>query len=110
MPEWIKTLAIAAFGSGGVAGLIFYFLKKWIENKLTAAAQEADRKQQIRQERMKIDDELQQSYGRMFFWLHYAVTKNTANGELERAFERLQNAEEKKKNLDRKSICETESN
>ena len=108
LEEIVRTIALAAVGSSGAVGLIFYFFKKWIDNKFSAAEIEAEKKRKIKEERLEVDEELHHTYGRMFFWLHYAVTKNVANGELEEAFEALQRAEEKKKKLDRRSIAEIE--
>jgi len=106
--EIIVIIATAVLGSSGVVGLIFYFFKKWIDKKFSAAEEEAEKKKKLKEERLEIDDELHHAYGRLFLWLHYAVTKNVANGELEDAFENLQAVEEKKKRLDRRSIAEIE--
>lgn len=58
---------------------------------------------------MTIDDELQHANGRLFFWLYKAIITGNHNGDLEKAFERLQEVEQKKKDLDRRIIAEAEN-
>lgn len=96
-------------GGGGIAGLFFHFLKRYIERKLKKAEDDADSRLQTRIKRMTIDDELQHSYGRLFFWLYKAIITGKHNGELEKAFETLQTVEQKKKDLDRQIIAAAEN-
>lgn len=64
------------------------------------------RDQRIR--RMKIDDELQHAYGRMFYHIKKFIDTGAHNGDLEAAWTNLQAAEGKKKELDREIIVENE--
>jgi len=109
--KWLIISAVVSgiIGGSGIAGLFFHFLKRYIERKLQKAEADADSRLQIRIKRMTIDDELQHAYGRLFFWLYKAVVTQNHNGELEKAFEALQEVEQKKKDLDRQIIAEAEN-
>lgn len=100
----------AVLGSGGVIGLLFWYLRSYIEKKLHEEEQKRDGRQEMRMRRLKIDDELQHAYGRCFFWLHKAITteQQDNNKELEKAMNKLKEVEDKKKELDREIIAENE--
>ena len=109
--KWLIVSSIVGgcLGGSGIAGLFFYFLKRYIEKKLQKVEDDADSRLRTRIARMKIDDELHHAYGRLFFWLYKAVITQKHNGELEKAFLTLQGVEEKKKDLDRQIIAQAEN-
>ena len=88
----------AIVGGSGITGLLFYFIRKYIEDKLTGKEQ--------RMKRAVVDDELQHCQGRLFFWIHKAIVTGQHNGDLEQAFQDYQIAEQKAKTLDREIIVE----
>jgi len=95
-------------GGGGFVGVIFLFLRFYISKRLNEndERQKHRRDNQIR--RLRIEEELHHAYGRVFFWMHRAVTTGHCNGELQEAFEKLQEIEERKKDLDRETIVASE--
>lgn len=105
MNNLIEVVLTAVMGSAGVLGLFFYFFRRYIENRLIK--NEVKRTERIaeRRELLQLEDNLQHCYGRMFFWLHKAIVTGTHNGDLEKAFCDLQQAEKAKKNFDRKIIA-----
>jgi hypothetical protein len=117
---WIVSGIIGTIvGGSGITGMVFFFIRRYIENKLKlkedkAKAEELEKKdeQHKRRElavrRMKVDDELQHCEGRLFFWIHKAIVTGVHNGDLEAAFDNYQKAEQAKKELDREIIVENE--
>lgn len=117
---WIVSGIIGTIvGGSGITGMVFFFIRRYIENKLKlkedkAKAEELEKKdeQHKRRElavrRMKVDDELQHCEGRLFFWIHKAIVTGAHNGDLEAAFDNYQKAEQAKKELDREIIVENE--
>ena len=109
----------AIVGGSGITGIVFYFIRRYIENKLNAKDEAAktmeeqkqkenEKKKEQRIKRMSVDDELQHCQGRLFFWIHKAIVTGSHNGDLESAFQAYQEAEQKKKLLDREILAENE--
>lgn len=99
----------AVIGGSGLVGLMFFFLRRYIEKKLTVSEEEEKKRKALRVRRMRIEDELHHAYGRLFFWLYRAITTGQHNGELKEAFKTLEDAEAKKKDFDREIIAESTS-
>lgn len=101
-----EVLLTAAIGSGGAMGIFFFIFRYYIEKRLKE--REEREKEQIEQkmERIRVNDKLTHCYGRLFFWMYKAIVDNKHNGELKQSFEELQEAEEEKKELDRKILAE----
>lgn len=102
----VKTIVLAIIGGGGIVGLLFFFLRKYIEDRLEANEEKERKLRAIRVRRMQIEDELHHGYGRVIFWLVKAIITGEHNGELEKAFKQLEMAEQKKKDLDREIIAD----
>mgnify|MGYP001228132266 CR=1 FL=1 len=84
----------AIVGGSGITGLLFYFIRKYIEDKLTGKEAEDKRRKEQRMKRAVVDDELQHCQGRLFFWIHKAIVTGQHNGDLEQAFQDYQIAEQ----------------
>lgn len=98
----------AIVGGSGITGMLFFFIRRYIEGKLGERDAEERKKIQQKMKRMIVDDKLQHCEGRLFFWLHKAIVTGTHNGDLERAFDDYQEAEKERKALDREIIAENE--
>ena len=112
MDEIFKDVLIGAaagiFGSGGLLGLFFFVIKRYLQKKLDERDQKEREKAQLRLERSRIEKELWHALGRFLFWVNRAIVTETHNGELEKAFEDFQAAEEKSKELDMKILAMNE--
>lgn len=98
----------AVLGGSGAVGFGFYFFRRYIENRLKTAEDQAKSRRAVRMKRVQIEDELRHCYGRMFFWLYRWAITGSRNGELDSAFQDLETAEERKKQLDREIIAASE--
>ena len=98
----------AILGGSGITGLAFFFLRRYLEKKLRAAEELDAQRMHMKKRRLQVDDELHHAYGRLLFWMHRAIVTGSHNGELENAFQALEEAESKKKDLDREIIAESE--
>lgn len=106
--EILTAVILAVVGGSGIVGILFFFLRRYLEKRLKTNEDKEKRQRDIRIRRMQIEDELHHCYGRLLFWLYRAVTTNTHNGELDAAFANLERAENKKKDLDREIISGNE--
>lgn len=97
-------IAGVIFSSGAVSSVVLWLLKRYINKKLTAAEEEADERQKMKQKRMMLDSELHHAQGRVLFWVHHAIVHGEHNGELQDSFEHLQEVEDKEKELDREIL------
>lgn len=98
----------AVVGGSGITGLLFFFIRRYIENKLGKRETEEKLRRDQKIKRMIVDDKLQHCEGRLFFWIHKAIVTGEHNGDLERAFEEYQKAERERKTLDREIVVENE--
>lgn len=100
-----ETALVAVIGSGGVVGIMFKVAYRYIDKKLAQKEIEDQEHQKEKEERLRINDEIQHAQGRCFFWIYKAIMTGEHNGDLKSAFENLQNAENKKKELDQKILA-----
>lgn len=107
--EVVTIIVSAVLGGSGITGIIFIFLRRYIEKALNNRDSAEEKRRENRIRRNAYNDELQHAQGRLLFWLYQAVTKGNHNGELEQAFSNFQTAEKKIKEHDRKIIAESES-
>lgn len=105
--EAIKTMVFAVLGGSGMVGLLFFFLRLYLEKRLNEKESEEDHRKALRIRRMQIEDELHHCYGRVLFWLVRFAQTGHHNGELDNAFAKLEKAEAKKKELDREIIADS---
>jgi hypothetical protein len=106
--EIVALVVGAVIGGSGLVGLAFFFLRRYIEKRLNGRDEEEQKRRENRMKRMEIDDKLHHAYGRILFWLYRAIKTGEHNGELEAAFRSLEEAEDEKKNFDRRIIAESE--
>lgn len=106
--EIVSAIVGALLGGAGLVGLLFAFIRRYIENKLIKKEDEDKRRREQRLKRIKAEDELMHCTGRLFFWMHKAIVSGEHNGDLEKAFEAYQQAEKIRKDLDREIIAENE--
>lgn len=104
----IMTIVLAIFGGSGIVGILFMFIRRYIEKRLTAREAEDKKKKEQRLKRIKLEDEMMHCQGRLMFWMHKAIITGDHNGDLEEAFEAYQNAEKARKDLDREILAENE--
>lgn len=105
----LTALVSALIGGAGFTGLLIYYLKRYIDNKLYT--EEAASKQCLDYKSRKaiIDREMQKAQGRMFYWIFDAIrTNHTSVDELEVAYICFKNAESKKDELEQEIILDYE--
>ncbi|HIQ61704.1 MAG TPA: hypothetical protein IAD31_08960 [Candidatus Enterenecus faecium] len=103
--EFLAAVLVGLAGGSGVTGLAMGYLRRYIDRRLEQGEAEAQLRQEHRQRRQEVEDQLHHAYGRCIFWLNHAVTKPPANGELAQAMDKLTQAEEAKKKLDREILA-----
>jgi alpha-beta hydrolase superfamily lysophospholipase len=104
LKEILVFLVGALLGGGGLTGLMFGLFRRYIDKKLAASESERDKKIK----RKQIDDKLCHAYGRMFFWVYKYIVTGSHNGDLDKAFKDLEDAEALKKELDCEIIADHE--
>lgn len=109
----VKEIVLAAvFGSGGLFGLTVFLFKRWLEKKLEQAETSAQKHKEEQQERYIVNDEYQHAVGRFLFWTaegirNFEEVSGTSywNGNLQKAYENVEEAEAKRKELDRRQLA-----
>jgi hypothetical protein len=92
-------------GGSGVVGIALYFVRRWLERKLTTNEQVKEIRAANRLRRARLEDELHHAQNRMLFWLHRTIVTEERNGDLEASFAALTAVEEKIKEHDREIIA-----
>ena len=104
----IAAIVGAIFGGAGFVGLVFAYVRRFIDKRLNARDEEDEKRRKTRLRRLTIEDEMEHATGRLFFFIHKAIVTGQHNGDLESAWEKYQEVEEKKKDLDRQIRIESE--
>ena len=104
----VAAIVGAALGGAGIVGLVFAYIRRFIDKRLAARDAEDEKKRKTRLRRLTIEDEMEHATGRLFFFIHKAIVSGQHNGDLESAWEKYQEVEEKKKDLDRQIRIESE--
>lgn len=106
----IIACAISAVAGSALTATIFQW---WVKNTLDRVQAHRDAELKRRRERYAIEDEYDHCVGRVLFWLKHGAQKHEQgdqrgywNGELEKAFGALEDAEAKKKEIDREQLAE----
>jgi len=98
----------AVFGGSGLVGLLFVYMRRFIDKRLEQREQEDAKHREQRANRLRLEDELEHATGRLLFYLHKAVTTGQHNGDLADAWKNYQDAEKRMKELDRDILVEHE--
>ena len=105
----IATIIISSVvGGAGIVGLVFFFVRRYLEKILDRRENEEQRHREDRVKRASYNDALQHAQGRLLFWLYQAIVKGQHNGELDQAFMDFQAAEQRIKDHDRSIVAEQE--
>ena len=102
----IKEWVIPAVVSLLINGVGLHYLTRYIDKKAEAEEEERKRLEKQRHDRTVAEAKRRRAAGRLFFWLHRAVVKHEANGELEAAFEAYNKAEEEQKALEQEILAD----
>jgi len=98
----------AVVGGAGFVGLIFYFIRRYIDNKLNDRDKETKKRRDQQIRRLKIEYEMEHALGRLLFWMYKAIVNNHHNGDFQEAWTKYRAAEEKKKELNREVLVDHE--
>ncbi len=101
----VTVILSSILGGAGIVGLVFAFIRRYLERKLNKAAENADEKKQRAIKKKIIDEEWEQAVGRLLFWIVRAIETGSHNGELHEAHEHFKNVEKKAKDFDREIIA-----
>ena len=96
------------FGGAGLTGLLFIYMRRFIDKRLERREQEDTKRKSQRLRRLTIEDEWYHAVGRYLYFVNKFIETDQHNGDLRNAWERFQAAEDKKKTLDREIIAENE--
>ena len=106
--EIIAAIVGAIVGGSGIVGLCFFYIRHFIDKRLAQREAEDKKQQEQHIRRLTIEDEWKHATGRLFYHIHKYIVTGHHNGDLESAWEKFQEAEEKKKQLDREIVVENE--
>lgn len=107
--DLVTVILSAVVGGAGFVGLLFGFIRFYIEKRITKNEEEDKRRLDNRIKRRAIDDEWKHSVGRLLFWIVRAIQTGEHNGELKSAYEHFEQSEAKQKDLDREILATNES-
>ena len=91
-----------------ISGVVLYYLRKYIDQKLEEEEQHRKKETQFRTQRSQLEQQRRRALGRLLFWLHRGVTQPPPNGELEKAMGEFEAVEDELKALDQKILAEFE--
>lgn len=104
----IAAIVGAVFGGAGFTGLVFAYLRRFIDSRLNAKEQEDAKRHALQIRRRKNHDAWQHAAGRLFYHIHKYIETGHHNGDLEAAWAEFQRVEKEKKDLDLEVLAETE--
>ena len=111
MDEFLAACLAAVPGvvvSALISGLLLYYIRAYIDNKLREDEEHRKKEQQLRLQRSQLEKKRCRAEGRLLFWLHRAIVSPPHNGELDKAMEDYQAVEDEQKALDQKILAEFE--
>lgn len=85
-------------------------MRRWLEKRLEQAERHAELNRQTTVERYKLNAEYEHARSRVIFWIVRGLKlmdcdKKWFNGELQKAFDAMEAAEAKLKDLDRRQLA-----
>lgn len=102
----IATIAGAVIGGSGICGLLFAYMRRFIDKRLDAREHENAKNLRLKTERLKLEDELNAATGKVIFYLHKAIVTGQHNGDLEDAWTNYQTIRTKKEDFDRSILID----
>lgn len=104
----LSTIVLAVVGGSGFVGLVFFFVRRYIEKKITdhEVCEKRHRDQQFR--RLKLQDSMERAKADLFFWVYRAISTGQHNGELEEAWNKYMEIVEEKREFEREIIMENQ--
>ena len=102
----VQIILSAVIGGSGLCGIVFLFIRQYIEKRLRLRDEREKKDEELRKRRRKINDKIQHATGRLLFWIVKAIETGEHNGDLRSSFEELTRAEEEGKDLDREILAE----
>lgn len=104
----VVAIISGVFGGAGLAGLFGYFVKRYFDKKLGEEELKEKTFNAYRTRKAKLDRELQQAQYNVLCWMHRAIITGVHNGDLQKAFDSLQKAEEAKDDLEQEILVSFE--
>lgn len=101
--EMIQTVVMAILGGGGFVGILFYFIRMYIDKQFQIRNLLDDYEIRMKQIRSELDE----CYGQCFFWIQFYITTGEAGDNLEQSFQKLYAVEERKKELENEILART---
>ena len=108
MLNTIINVAVSTLVSGIISGIALKYITRYFDKKLQAEEEQAKELEKQRHDRAVAEANRRRAAGRLFFWLHHAITKPPPNGELEEAMENYQKAEEAQKQVEQDILASLE--
>lgn len=102
----IATIVGAIIGGSGIVGLMFAYMRRFIDKRLDAREQQNARNMEQRIKRLKLEDELSDATGKLMFYFHKAIVTGQHNGDLEEAWTNYQTVRKKKEDFDRSILVD----
>lgn len=102
----LVTIIGAVVGGSGIVGLMFAYMRRFIDKKLDARERENARSSERRIKRLKLEEELNAATGKVIFYLHKAIVTGQHNGDLEDAWNNYQAVRAKKEDFDRSILID----
>ena len=106
--ETIINVAVSAVVSGLVSGVALKYITRYFDKKLEAEEARKKEAEKLRHARAVAEANRRRAAGRLFFWLHHAIVKPPPNGELEKAMDAYNKAEEAQKALEQDILASIE--
>ena len=106
MIETLKSAAVSCVVSAVISGVGVFYLQRYLDAKRKESEERAAQRRRERRKADLLESKRRRAAGRMFFWMHYGLVHGVerANGDLERAFEDYNAAEEEQNILSRIAV------
>lgn len=99
--DMAQTILMAILGGSGLVGILFYFIRMYIDKQFQKRNLQDDYEIRMKQLRSELDA----CYGQCFFWIQFYIAAGEAGDNFEQAFQRLYAAEERKKVLENEMLA-----
>ena len=108
MIETLKNAAVSVMVSAVISGIGVFYLQRYLDAKRRESEERAAQRRRERRRADLLESKRRRAAGRMFFWLHDAVVKGVehANGDLEKAMDDYNAAEEEQKAFEQELLAE----